>query len=289
MKDFSIVVCTRNPRAKFADTLKALTALDCNDLRVEVILVDNKSDFDVQKIFASSLLRLRDKFEVNVQYQAKAGLAFARQLGLQQATGDYVVFCDDDNLLEYDFLQVANSLMMALPDVGALGGKSCLPYETELKDRDLQMFAVGRQQDFSGYHNKNYLWGAALVVRRHVATLATHQFDPLCVGRTHENTETGDDGELCLYIKCLGYKLYYSNDLNFTHNISQSRITDLSIQKMRLEFRTQVNFRILSFVYDLFYNKKFHPNSLFYLSKRPKCIFEAFKRIKHLKKLRIPQ
>lgn len=286
MIDISIVVCTYNPGSHFRETLIALTQLQSKFLGVEVILVDNASTNNFASVFREEIMLLSEKFALKLIKETRAGLAYARKCGINLARGKFVIFCDDDNVLNSDYLLKAYKIMSQDSNIGALGGRSTLPWNTTLGMQELRMLAVGRQSGTTGFVNKNYLWGAGLVVRRKVAAVAINTFDPLCIGRTKSNTEIGDDGEMCIYIKALGYKLYYSDDLIFSHNIPECRLTSENIKKLEQEMRGQINYRILDFLYNVSDSNLNNFKYVLYCFRRPFVAFEVLKRLKILKNLR---
>lgn len=286
MMDISVVICTYNPGNHFRETLMALLNMKVAFLNVEIIIVDNASTNDFASVFHKEIMLLSQKFVLKLIKETYAGLSYARKRGINTASGEIIIFCDDDNALNTDYLRKAYELMNQYTDVGAIGGRSTLPWITTLGTQKLRMLAVGRQSGATGFVKQNYLWGAGLVVRRKVAAIAVNTFDPLCVGRTKNNTEIGDDGEMCVYIKALGYKLFYSDDLVFSHNFPESRLSSNNIKTTEKEMRSQVNYRILDFLYNVsnfnFNNFKY----VVYCFRRPFVAFEAIKRLKALKKLR---
>ncbi|MEZ4691514.1 MAG: glycosyltransferase [Ignavibacteria bacterium] len=51
------------------------------------------------------------------------GWSIARQKGFDTAKYEYIVFCDDDNLLKDDFVRTVYELMSENEDTGVLGGQ----------------------------------------------------------------------------------------------------------------------------------------------------------------------
>ena len=99
----SVIICTHNPRTDYFG--RCLTALKAQTLpreEWELILIDNAS--------------VRDKAlhpdlswhpGARLVHEAKLGLTPARLRGIREASGDLLVFVDDDNVLEGDYLEVA--------------------------------------------------------------------------------------------------------------------------------------------------------------------------------------
>jgi GT2 family glycosyltransferase len=93
---FSIVVPTFRRPAALRQTLAALLALDYESDRYEIIVVDDDGG-----CAAADVVRQQDPgaVSVRVETQLQMGAARARNRGAQVASGDVLLFCDDDMML----------------------------------------------------------------------------------------------------------------------------------------------------------------------------------------------
>ena len=73
----------------------------------EVIIVIDKCDDNSEKI-ADKYIK---KYGWTKIYEEHTGLAKARNIGIQKATGDYIVLLDSDDYLENDFLETINKAL----------------------------------------------------------------------------------------------------------------------------------------------------------------------------------
>jgi glycosyltransferase involved in cell wall biosynthesis len=120
MKPFvSVIICTHNPRQDYID--KVLMALQAQTLPLaswELLLIDNASD----SLLASEI-------DLNWHPQSRhireeqLGLTPARLRGIKQATAETLVFVDDDNVLDSDYLEVALQISKDYQFLGAWGGQ----------------------------------------------------------------------------------------------------------------------------------------------------------------------
>ncbi|CAA9574338.1 Glycosyl transferase, family 2 [uncultured Synechococcales cyanobacterium] len=112
---FSVVVPTYNRRAILE---KCLRALECQQLqdehRYEVVVVDDGStDGTVAWLKQAGLLHLQ------LLCQDHQGPAAARNLGVEQASGDTIVFIDSDLVVTEHFLQAhADAIVQAEQELG---------------------------------------------------------------------------------------------------------------------------------------------------------------------------
>src|SRR5580704_15379815 len=195
---FSVVICTYNGAARIERVLTALAELN-GDAGHEIIVVDNCSTDGVAAAAAALWDRVGPlAVDLRVIFEPTQGLSAARRAGVRAATREVVVFCDDDNLLDPDYLEVAAAI---------------LADET-----------VGAQALASG--DNDQLWGAGLVVRRKllVKLYDTPEF-PLLIGRQGTALTSGEDLEICLGVGLLGFRLWYDDRLTLRHIVPRERLS----------------------------------------------------------------
>jgi len=139
--DVSVVICTYNRSYNLARCLGGLARQEgVESLLWEVVLVDNNSRDDtprvVETLTRSLPLRIRYTFE------AEQGLSAARNRGIREAQGRYLLFIDDDILVTPSWLRAAwNAFQNTGAD--AVGGRIHLDPNVSLPEwinRDLQGF-----------------------------------------------------------------------------------------------------------------------------------------------------
>jgi GT2 family glycosyltransferase len=161
-------------------------------------------------------------------------VSFARQAGVRAAKNELVVFCDDDNWLAPDYLDVANTIMSSRPDIGALGGQSIPHFEDKPPSwvsRNQESFALGPQADTECdvTERRGWLWGAGMVVRTAAlreVSLAEVEF---------VTVDRGEVVELCLYLRELGWRIWYSPRLKLTHFMPASRFDQRKFQALTIQ------------------------------------------------------
>ena len=124
--DVSVIVCTRNRASSLKRTLQSLADLSVPaGLCWEMIVVDNNSTDDTPDVIAgfSGVLPLVAAFE------ARDGLSNARNRGVQAAAGTYMVWTDDDVVVDRQWLAAYVEAFRRWPEAAVFGGKIIPVYE----------------------------------------------------------------------------------------------------------------------------------------------------------------
>lgn len=227
----SVIICTHNPRSDyFGRTLAALREQTLPTDQWELLVVDNHSAEPVAERFDLSWHPT-----ARVVREDKLGLTPARLRGIQEARGELLVFVDDDNVLDPDFLAEALRIARERPFLGSWSGQ-CRPGFEQTPPAWTERYwgnLVIRQ--FEGEHWSNLPrlastmpCGAGLCVRREVARhyLALNesgqrfQFD-----RTGDSLLSGGDNDLAACACDLGLGVGLMSGLKLTHLIAPERLT----------------------------------------------------------------
>lgn len=97
----SVVLCTYNNADSLSISLNQLISQREADGKIEIIVVNNNASdhtADVCNAIAPS-----SKFPFHYMFEARQGLSHARNTGVEKATGQYVLFTDDDAELPNDW------------------------------------------------------------------------------------------------------------------------------------------------------------------------------------------
>ena len=118
----SVVIPTRNRSALMAEAVRSVQALAGPDLVLEIIVVDNGSTDDTERVAKALGTRyLR---------ATKPGAAATRNVGIEAATGDYIAFLDDDDVWLPGHLRPQLALLDARPELSACIGQ-IIPVDEE--------------------------------------------------------------------------------------------------------------------------------------------------------------
>jgi glycosyltransferase involved in cell wall biosynthesis len=227
----SVVLCTRNPGpATFARVVAALAEQTIAGSEWELIVVDNGSDPPV-----AIPAHWPQPGRLRTVREQETGLTAARICGIRHATGELVVFVDDDNLLDPDYLAEAVRLAEAWPQIGVFGGRISPEFEAAEPEwlrpfRGHLALAEFEHDEWANLRDDGAVLpcGAGLCVRRPSAErwarcVAT---DPrrLALGRSGTRTLSCEDTDLVFSCLDEGQGSARFTTLHLTHVIPASRL-----------------------------------------------------------------
>lgn len=228
----SVITCTHNPRPDYLRrTLDALRTQTLAHEKWELLVIDNASQEPLSK-----RLDLSWHGTARIVRENTLGLTPARLRGIREAVGDLLVFVDDDNVLDTDYLEIAVCVANEKPFLGAWSGQSIPEFEKtppEWTRRYWGNLAL-REFDTDQWSNLPRLGqtmplGTGLCVRRDVA----HQYTLLNetgkrsfqLDRTGESLLSGGDNDLAACACDIGLGVGIIAALRLTHLIPPERMT----------------------------------------------------------------
>lgn len=126
----SVILCTYNRDKYIYNVLKSIAENKCPEDRYEIVLVNNNSTDQTEaecNRFAADYPNVRFRYFV----ERNQGLSYARNRGITEATGDLLVYVDDDALVNDTYLQTYLDFFAQHPEIDAAGGPILPEYETE--------------------------------------------------------------------------------------------------------------------------------------------------------------
>jgi glycosyltransferase involved in cell wall biosynthesis len=118
--DVSIAICTRDRAASLARTLDSLSAMSIPDgLEWEVVVVNNAARDDTDSVIAG----FRHGLPLHREYEAAPGLSNARNRAVAALGGAYVIWTDDDVVVDRRWLAAYVEAFRERPDAAMFGGK----------------------------------------------------------------------------------------------------------------------------------------------------------------------
>ena len=233
MPEISVILCAHNPRPKFLQrTLDALGQQTLPKDDWELLLVDNASQEP-----------LAGKFDLSWHAHARhvreeeLGLTPARLRGIKESGGKLLVFVDDDNLLDANYLEAARQITRTMPQMKVFGGNVAgefevppepwmQPYLPLLALRELKRDYWSNDPMRLGF----YPCGAGICVDRTVAQayLKTLEQDPRRsqLDRRGADLVSGGDDDICFTAGHLGLGVGMFTALTLTHLIPVGRLKE---------------------------------------------------------------
>lgn len=238
--DCSIIICCYNSSARIEPTLKQLAKQSIGDLQCEVVLVNNNSNDNTVEVVNKMWTELNAPFLLKIIEEKEPGLSYARKAGIKSADGEIIVFCDDDNWLDENFIHNAYSLLSADKTIGAACGINMPKSDVEFPEwfYSFQInYAVGIPSLNSGdISPKGWIWGAGFVTRKSLLlNLLESGFSNYTTDRKGNSLSTGGDVEICKWFLITGYKLWFSDKLKLTHFIPAERLSLDYLKKLQAE------------------------------------------------------
>jgi glycosyltransferase involved in cell wall biosynthesis len=271
-KSISLIVCCYNSAQRISKTLHYILEQKIPSfISIEVVIVNNNCTDNTIDIVRDVWNESCTKFKLVLVNEINPGLIHARRKGIAAASNEIVIFCDDDNWLQEDYLSISYELMSSDSFIGGIGGQGIAVSDESFPDwfeKVQNSYACGKQLPFSGdASQRGYLWGAGLVSRKSILEQVFDLDYPfLCQGRKGDILLAGDDSEICHRLIILGYRLIYNENLVYSHFISRNRLSLEYYNKMILGFQLSERYHL---IYKRFFFKLFLKvdNDLVFFSK----------------------
>lgn len=231
--EISVIICTHNPRMDYL--VRVLTALKAQTLAQEhweLLLIDNASNQS-----RVDLVDLSWHTQSRHCSEGQLGLTRARLRGIRESVGDLLVFVDDDNVLDPDYLEQALANEAAWPSIGAYSGQvrpefeeAPPPWTRKYWNRlAIREFAEDRWSNIPCLEHTAPN-GAGLCVRRKVALeyLAYHESGKrsFVLDRTGTNLLSAGDLDLATTACDIGLGNALFTSLKLTHLMPRERLQE---------------------------------------------------------------
>lgn len=246
-KGVSIVICCYNSSKLLPETIRHISLLKIPaGISCEIIVVDNNSDDNTSET-AEELLKkyISGNVTYKILIQPVQGLSAARKMGVENSAYEYILFCDDDNWLNADYIEILINTMRKSEKIGAVGGESTAVSD-ELFPKWFQEFSqsysAGKQSESDGVIDgiQSALWGAGMAVRRSaLSELYSKGFRSILSDRKKNVLSSGGDIELCYALRLAGWEIWYESSLKIRHFIPGHRLKWEYLRKLSRGFGAQ--------------------------------------------------
>mgnify|MGYP002620975778 CR=1 FL=1 len=232
---FTVVVCSYNREKYIADAIKSLLNQSLDKRLYEILIIDNNSTDSTGEIARDYVQKYESTHQIRYVKETNQGLCFARNRGIQEAQGKFIVYMDDDGIADPNFLEVQHHFLTDFDYVIGLGGK-IIPRYVDGKPKWIDgileglVSKVDHGDKVFQYTGKKYPVGCNMTYRKDILE-QVGMFDT-GIGQVGDNLVRGDETELYERIKKLNRPVYYLPKSRVEHVIEKNRLTRDHIRKM---------------------------------------------------------
>lgn len=239
MPQLSVVICTHNPRKDYlARALDALRGQTMPYTQWELLVIDNRCDIPLD-----GQIDLAWHPHKRCVREEQLGLAAARVRGMVESLADLIVFVDDDNVLDQDYLERTLEIAGAWPKLGAWGGIIYPEFESPPPEWVREYWGCLGNRSFdkdmwgcASQPNETVPYGAGMAIRRSVADAYLESLrggkSKLQLGRKGNQLQSCEDTDLALTSWTCGLGTGSFVALRVTHLIPPSRVTRDYLRRM---------------------------------------------------------
>lgn len=224
----TVAICSWNRAALLRETLQQMTRLEPDDsFDWELLVVDNNSTDDTPGVLAEFGARL----PLRALHEPKPGKSNAANLAVKEARGDYILWTDDDVLVEPDWVRQYVAAFRCYPEADVFGGRLDPWFEGTppkwLKEGFQRVAGVYAAIDLNrpgGIAPESfYPLGASMAIRR--SAHLRHAFDPR-IGPQPGSSIRGEEWVLVRELRREGAQVVWVPDAIARHFIPRARQTE---------------------------------------------------------------
>ncbi len=237
-KKISIIICTYMRGEKLIDAIWSVIRQSMSKKEYEIIIVDNAPFTSGIRETVEEFCRRYSDYEGFIRYMSvpQKGLSYARNGGMWNAKGEYLLFLDDDALADYYLLEEIYSGFKYHPNVGIVGGQVILerPFPTPDVLRKgwenlWSQFKISGQNFRETTQQFEFPYGANYSVRRK-AIWRVGGFR-MCYGRVGNDFAGGEETALAFKMLQIGYGIGLQPHAKVLHRVDRSRFNREHVKK----------------------------------------------------------
>ncbi|MGB7439678.1 MAG: hormogonium polysaccharide biosynthesis glycosyltransferase HpsE [Coleofasciculaceae cyanobacterium] len=230
MVEFTVAIPTYNGAKRVHQVIDRLRSqINTEKFSWEIIVIDNNSQDQTAKVVQEYLANWSENFPLRYCFEAKQGLAFARQRAIDEAKGTLIGFLDDDLFPGSDWVASAYFFGLEHPQAGAYGGQIHANFEVEPPpnfERIKSFFAIRERGSKPHLYEPDKLSlppGGGLVVNKQAWSENVPRSLSL-IGRVNGVMLAGEDYETLLYMHRSGWQIWYNPAMHAEHQIPSRRL-----------------------------------------------------------------
>lgn len=145
----TVGICVRNNASTIREAIESVIAQDFPHKFMEMLVVDGHSEDGTLFIIKNCLKNTNTSIKVKF-FCENRGLGYARQMVVDNAEGEYIVWVDGDMVISRDYVRKLVEFMDKHPKIGIAKGKQSLEFRSNLLGTlEAYSRAAGKMVDFS--------------------------------------------------------------------------------------------------------------------------------------------
>jgi len=236
----SAIICTYNRDQFIGDALESLRLQTLPSDQFEVIIVNNNSTDNTEKI---SLNFIKNHYKIDCKYvvETNQGLSFARNRGIKESKYEIITYIDDDAFAKPDFLEQIHIYFNQHPKTAGVGGKVIPRYEIAepaWMNKWLYGFVtkVDHGEKIKKFSGNQYPAGCNMTYRKDLLKKVG--------GFNNKLKWRADDKYIYFQIRKLTDEVIYLPQACVEHQIDADRTADENFIKLSRKFGSEESIRV---------------------------------------------
>ncbi|MBK8553005.1 MAG: glycosyltransferase [Ignavibacteria bacterium] len=234
----SVIINTQNSEEHIERTLRHLIIQKVPKyIPWEIIIADNASKDNTLKIISKTWRKYKGKTPLKIIRLPDTGILEARNQAIENATYNFILFCNPGNLLNRNYVHMVSVNMMRDINLGALGSYTEVLVKGEkpewFEDWSNYCYQTGEQYEYTSAvtWTKGFVWSSGFAIKKDAwKSIYQKNFKSKFEKRKNETADQSVVEELCYALRATGNSIWYSIDLKLNQIFSES---DLSWEHLR--------------------------------------------------------
>ncbi|MCT4582250.1 MAG: glycosyltransferase family 2 protein [Flavobacteriales bacterium] len=234
----SIIISTYNREQYISQCLESIAAQQGDQSSWELIIVNNNSTDSTDTLIKEFIMKYQKVINVSYYKEHQQGLSFARNKGIEEAKGDFLVFIDDDAFLVPNYIEeLQKALEVYKGELIAFGGKITPYLESDLPEWMSSylmplMSVLDMGNSVIEFKQNKFPIGANMGFSKLLID-KVGDFN-VNLGRVGKNTLGGEEKDLFFRMRKVKAKIYYFPSVIVQHVVPDARLTHGFIKKQAI-------------------------------------------------------
>lgn len=233
MKLISIIVCTYNREKYLAGVLKSLK--NQTSASFEIIVINNNSSDNTLTV-CENFKTKNPKIIFKYFTETKQGLSHAKNRGIDESSGNFVVFVDDDAYVNKEYVENILQFTNSNPAAKVIGGKIIPVYENKPSWVSSYLEPIFGKLDMGEeikfFEGNKFPFGGNSGAKKEIFD-RFGKFNPK-LGRQGNKMLASEEKDFYNRIKTGGIKMYYLPKMILFHHAPTERTTPEFVKKQAI-------------------------------------------------------